>query len=269
VLRGKELCLPPLPESVIRIQRLLDSPECDLEKLATAIQLDPALSTKIVGISNSPFYMGMEAVHGVQDAMIRVGLRETRNIVFAITLRSKVFRAPGFERAIHHLWIHSLAASLSTQAVAAELAVDPDLGFMGGLIHDVGRAVVLSLAGDVTRRSRGVASPRPETVERVLERFHERLGARVANSWHLVPELASAIAWHHHPEGAPTSAALLARTLAIGDTMARHLMAHGSDSVAAKMRLEDLVASTSLDADDIQRLEIDVREELQNLNKSL
>ncbi len=217
--------LPPMPETALRLHRMIDSIDCDLRKLGAEIELDPALTTKLVGIANSPFYACMEPVHGVADALVRVGLRETRNIILAITMHSRVFRAPGFEREIRDLWHHGLAAAMAGQILAAESGFDPDLGFLAGLTHDVGRAVILAHAGRVYRVSRAKADlPRAALVP-VVDAFHAPFSGLVAASWRLVPEVVTALSFHHQPWDAPEPGRRLAHLVRAADCMAKVLLA--------------------------------------------
>ena len=149
----------PMPHAVLQVQRLIDSPDCQLEELARAIEQDPALATKIVGIANSPLYAGMQPIRTVQAAVLRIGLYETRNITMAIGLHSKVFRVRGLEGETARLWRHALAASIATRAIAAEVGLNLGLGYLGGLLHEVGSVAILTIVADVQCRSRGQFCP--------------------------------------------------------------------------------------------------------------
>lgn len=229
-LKSGGLQLPPMPQVVIRVQRLIDSGTSHLRDLAREVELDPALATKVVGIANSPFYAGLEPAQSARDAIIRIGLIETRNILMAIMLRSRVFRVPGFETLTQETWTHALAASVTARALAAQMGIDPDRAFLGGLVHDVGRAVILSLAGDVQRRSRGQVRPDPLALEQVMEALHPRLGAIVTDSWHLGDEIADAIAHHHDPASAEESVRPFASLLGVAGELAKQLVCAAEDS---------------------------------------
>ncbi len=103
-LRSGGLQLPPMPQVILRVHRLIDSGLFNVEDLAKGVELDPALATKMVGVANSPFYSGLEPAQSVRDAIVRIGMIETRNILMAILLRSRVFRVPGFEQLTQKMW---------------------------------------------------------------------------------------------------------------------------------------------------------------------
>ncbi len=212
--------LPPMPETALRVQRLMEDPDCGVPDLAAAVERDPALSSRILSVANGAFYRGLEPVHALEDAIVRMGLRDARNAVFAAALQARVFRAPGFEKEVEALWQHVQLCAAVAQELAAEAGEDPDLGFLGGLLHDVGRAVILSFAGDVRRRSRGRRKVRSATLERLLGSLHAALGARLAQGWALPAHLAEAIAVHHDPSESGPTCERLARVLALADRFA-------------------------------------------------
>lgn len=232
-----------MPQVVLRAQRLIDSPECSLAALGAEIGTDPALATKIIGIANSPFYAGMEPVDGVRDALTRLGLREARNILLAIGMRSRVFRVPGFDDSVHALWQHALASSLTTQALAAEVGCDPDRGFLAGLIHDIGRIAILTAAADLERATRDGSAARVAAIEGASAEFHARIGGVAAESWHLAPEVVAAITFQDRPERASDEPSrCFARVVRGGDLLARRLSDEPTEaelaSIAGPLGLE-------------------------------
>lgn len=204
--------LPPMPQAVLRARDLIDRPDCGVPELAREIECDPALAARLVSVANSPYYAGMEPVQSIADAVVRVGLRETRHILVAVAMRSKVFKVPGFEERIEGLWRHAVAASLCTQTLAAEAGRDPDPAFLAGLVHDVGRVSVLAALADLRRAHRGELEIEPESVDAVASAVHPALGAVIAASWSFTDDVVDAVARHHAAragEGVPDLAAVL------------------------------------------------------------
>jgi len=269
-LQAEGLKLPPMPGAVIRVQRLIDSPNCTVTDLGREIALDPALTTKVVGIANSPFYGGLEPVNAVRDALVRIGLRETRNIVLAITLRGKVFRVPGFEAEVQRLWKHSLATSIAAQEIAAEVGVDPDPAFIAGLVHDVGRIVILSLVVEGQRAAGGDRLTN-EALEELVGSLHARVGAHVADSWRLSDELSAAIAFHHDPAAAPDAAKLLTSALAAADVCAKRIESVGEVGADPALDAEwsDALARIGVGEERGAEIEAETREAFEQLAKSL
>ena len=221
-LRRRELTLPPMPRAVLRVQRLIDSGSCHMAQLGREVERDPALATRLVGIANSPFYSGLGSVQSVSDAVTRIGLGETRNIVLAVMLRSKVFRVPGRQAEIDRLWKHCVAASLAAQSLGAAAGVDPDGAFIAGLLHDLGRVVLLSLGGEIERATKGARLDAAST-RRLDALLHARLGAVTAESWRVASPLVQAIFHHHEPSRAADPDIALARVVHAADLLAHRI----------------------------------------------
>ena len=158
---------------------------------------------------------------------MRIGLTEPQNGVFAHPCRSKVFGIPGRTSDADALYDHVLAGACAARVVAEAVGVKPEDAFLAGLIQDIGRIVVHIIDADLRREAlscRGVFEFDPEVVDAMCDVFHADLGAHVADTWRLGPDGVQAITHHHHPESAPEAVRPLARSLRLGDLIARRLM---------------------------------------------
>ncbi len=274
-LRRNELRLPPMPQAVVRVQRKLDSGRCNIKELADEIELDPALATRLVGIANSPFYQGMDLVQSVSDAVVRIGLGETRNIVLAVALRLRVFRVPGMEVEIERLWAHSLAASVAAETLGAAVGEDPDACFLLGLVHDIGRVVLFSLIGEIERTAKSRQPMDGALLDRIDRSLHPQLGAAVAHAWGIDSELVDAIASHHRVAEELHSGSSLARVAHAADLLA-HRIQPPPDAAVPGGRCDTDEAAWSavldalgMDASDAQELERETAEALEARSKRL
>jgi HD-like signal output (HDOD) protein len=71
--------------------------------------------------------------------------------------------------------------------------------YLAGLLHNVGRLVVLHAAG----RSRRFGTPSPYLVREIMTVHQQALGMMVSRAWQLSNEVASGVAFHHCPEHCP------------------------------------------------------------------
>ncbi len=222
-LRADELRLPVLPDSVSRVMRSINKAEVDIGEVALLVALDPVLAVKIVGVANSAYCGGVEPVVSIRSALMRMGLQQARNVVVAVALRSSLFRAPGFESEAQAVWLHSLFSAFVTQALLSEVPPWQDTGFLLGLIHDVGRIVVLNFAAECHSGESRHSRLSPAVVEEVADLVHARLGALAVDSWGFSGEFTEVIANHHEPDSVKNHRIVLARALATGDILARRI----------------------------------------------
>ena len=223
---------PAMPDDVLRIQKLLAEPDCDVPDLAAAITRDPAIAGRFVGIANSPLYARADRVRTVDDAVVRIGLRQTAMIVMAIVAQTKIFRAFGYDHLARQVHRHCLAAAVAGQLFARRAHVIESHAFMGGLLHDIGRIWMLSIAGDVMRQSRGKQQVSDDTLEAVTAQFHAGFGALVVEDWGFEDVLVAALRFHHTPstpgytlEAIPEHARDLTHVLSAGELMSHAVTA--------------------------------------------
>lgn len=152
-LLREHLELPPLPVAAQRLLAMMDDDEVEIETLAEVIELDPALTARIIGLSRSAFFGDGSRIHSVRDAIVRVlGLNLVRSLALSMSL-SGVFstrRVPSFD--LQRYWCTALLtghlARLLTPYLAACSEIEPDSSYLAGLLHSIG---YLPMAGTVSR----------------------------------------------------------------------------------------------------------------------
>lgn len=225
-LRSRVAQLPPLPEVVLAMVATLDRGNARLGDLAELLQRDQALTARVLRLANSAFYGVPGRVASVHDAISLIGLRSLRSLVATAALTQHVSLPSGssFEPGV--FWRHTVAAAFAARFLAAAHALDEELAYTAGLLHDVGR---LALAAHFPQahtalvqaiRSAGHAG---RTLERqLLGTDHAEVGAIVAEHWHLPNPVVVVIARHHHPPETAESCTLV-DVIHIADAVAHAL----------------------------------------------
>ena len=89
--------LPSIPKVVQELLRDFDDPNVDAGKIAAKLQLDQALTAKVLRLANSSFYGGTRKVSSVNDAVVLLGVDSLRTMVAAGGVVA-AFKAPeGFD----------------------------------------------------------------------------------------------------------------------------------------------------------------------------
>ncbi len=219
--------LPAIPEDVVRVQRVLAAPDSSAGDLARAIKHDPAMATRFISVANSPLYRLGERTNTLEDAIVRVGMKQATALVLAIVSKAKMFRVADDQAMADQLHHHALAAGVAAKLIAQTPEVQRD-AFIGGMLHDLGRVFLITVAGDQFRTSRGASRPRHTFVEYLLDELHAGFSGLVAERWGFSQALVQALLHHHLPEegGAelvilvPSFAEDLTHTLACADLVA-------------------------------------------------
>lgn len=188
------------------------------------------MSTSLLKLVNSSFYGGASKISNLATAVTRLGMRDTRNLILAVGVRS-VFRNMPKDQADERdrLWRHS---SL-TAVLCGQINEKMGLGFNGeefaaGLAHDLGRIMLAVGFPDVfakLAKARFIDEGKLIVEEqRMLGFTHCDLGSWLANVWNLPGDLVDAIQYHHDPVSAGPHAVLSA-VVCIAEEMANHIEA--------------------------------------------
>lgn len=142
----KRLELPVLRDHVIRIRMAIRNPRADVQKISQLVMSDPVISAKLVQVSNSALFPSMKQLTTVRDAVTRIGLKMTDEIVLAQSLKS-IFhsRSPVINRRLKETYQHStLIASLSFCVAREYEQLNKEQAMLAGLLHDLGVIPILT-----------------------------------------------------------------------------------------------------------------------------
>ncbi|MCA1858039.1 HDOD domain-containing protein [Massilia oculi] len=196
--------LPSLPAVVMELLGSMEEEEADIATLARKLAKDPALTAKTLRLVNSPAFGLQVKATTIQQAMTFLGIQATRQLIMAAALTGcfPAGRCPGFND--QAFWRHSIATAACARALARRVRFNPDVAFTAGLLHDIGRLVLVTRFPE---RYQAVLSLRDKhdgeliDAERSLFGFdHVDAGVALAEHWRFADTMRQAIAFHHAPE---------------------------------------------------------------------
>jgi putative nucleotidyltransferase with HDIG domain len=221
-IHKNKLVLPAMPLAARQCIDMLNDPQNGMTKVAVAIGRDPIIAPQVIRRSKSAIYGRNAKVKTIEQAVARLGARPLRQLLIDLSAR-KLFesRNPAIRKATRNLWEHSQAVATLSRSLARRLRdVDPEVAYLSGLLHDVGKPVAAALLLDTER---SVDAPPAEWLASgawlgVVNECHREVGVALARSWELPEEILLAIARcdRYSPEGpsSPTSVVCLANALA-------------------------------------------------------
>jgi HD-like signal output (HDOD) protein len=220
--------VPTLPTAATRALAIVNDPNCSIRDFSKIIETDPALGTSLLKLVNSSFYSGGTKISDIHNAIVRLGLRETQNLILAVSVRS-VFRwmPKGQEAERDRLWRHSSLTGVLSRQINEKLG----FGFKGeefsaGLSHDLGRIMLAVGYPDVFCKLANQKTTDENHLLRLememLGFTHPELGAWLTTMWNLPDELTEAILYHHDPAKAPRHA-VLAATVSLAEELANFM----------------------------------------------
>ncbi|NDF13852.1 HDOD domain-containing protein [bacterium] len=196
--------LPVLPQVAMRVTERMQSSTATLPEIAELIKSDVGLSTKVLRLANSSYYSIPGGVTEVSKALQFLGFTTIAQIV----LTSSVFGAfqsqgtAGFP--LSRFWLHCFAVGLLAEMTSKNLKLgNPSEAFVGGLLHDIGKLILLELAPEQLQKTlRHSLENKISFIEAETAlgfHNHVQLGVEIARHWKLPSSIQNAIASHHIP----------------------------------------------------------------------
>jgi HD-like signal output (HDOD) protein len=222
-MADESLELPPPPQVVTEVMRLTrgegaasDTSDASTTELASLIQRDMALAGQVMRVANSAVYARRSPVVTLPQAIAWLGIREIRNIAFAVALKGQVFASAYFCNEVTDLWRESVITALFAQEIARLKRRNVESAYLCGLLHRAGMAVILNRVGATVLKLR--LTPDPGHVLQLAARHEARVGTLLSIAWQLPPSVSAAIShWRDPP------AAELSRTEVMEVALARQI----------------------------------------------
>lgn len=200
--------LPSLPHIYLELLHELQSSDGSLKRVGSLIEQDIAMSVKVLKLVNSAFFGLPNHVSSPSQAVSLLGLDTIQSLVLMVGIFSQ-FEETFFRTqrsSLEQLQKHSLGTAVFAQALAKHEGLTKrgvDEAFIAGLLHDVGKLVLLAnLPNQCTRVSQLIRENHvaPAVAEvSVLGATHAEVGAYLLGLWGFTDPIVEAGAFHHSP----------------------------------------------------------------------
>lgn len=178
--------LPVLPNIGMEIQQMAKRDDVSFNEIVAKITLDPSLSARILEVANSPLYSRSKPATSIESAVTRVGIHETLNIIQAVVAES-TFKTDDktLKMLVSRLWMHSLTVAYSNEILAKALCIEESQDFfMMGLLHDVGKQLIIHLIEQAVRRGMWQREDfDEELILKVFDAHHNKIGLQLMQKW--------------------------------------------------------------------------------------
>lgn len=203
--------LPTIPAIAHEILNLIGDDKVSVNKIESIVENDPAISGKILSVANSAFFGSRQAIKTLDNAIMRIGFNNVKNIALGISIMTVFDEGKGpkvldYQRIFNH--------SVSVGFIAKRISDELKLGtseeiFLNGILHDVGFLVLSRYFDDSYKdvlESMNNGQTLLEAEKSVLEFDHAELGVWLAKQWQLPNNIKDTIEFHHTPSHATRSA---------------------------------------------------------------
>lgn len=199
--------LPPMPSIAQEILIASNDDTSDLDDIAKIIKKDPALTARIIGMSNSAFFGFGRKVTTLEQAVINVlGLDLVKG--FALTLAmSSVFnpeKCRNFE--LKKYWMSAFLTAEIASGFAIKIntkaPLDPNQVYLYGLLHNIGILVLVDRFPNIMSELFSTAKQNQDTrlidyEKDTIDFNHHEAGAWLGHKWKLPFEIIDVIEHHY------------------------------------------------------------------------
>jgi putative nucleotidyltransferase with HDIG domain len=197
---------PAVPAVYSEVLKALDLPGVTKSQVGEIIAGDAALTSEILGLTNSA-YLGLPSdITNPVEAVESLGLDTVKALVMALRFLAEHSQLNRCYLSLEKLWQHStnvarLARDLmlfetKDRVLAAEALV-------AGLLHDLGKVVLASNFDDMYGRVHSLARKQPVALwdieKEMFGASHGEIGACLVGMWNMPSSVVEAAAFHHEP----------------------------------------------------------------------
>lgn len=199
--------LPPIPDVMVQIAQKIDNHTISIDEIIECIT-DQILVSKILRICNSPYYGHLGHISTLKAAVVFIGLKSLMSI---ITVHAMSSFSPRNAKEIKKVLQHCLVCGMIARQITRDMGGNYELAFMCGLLHDIGKTILLDMLGDYMLL--------PEARDQLIEENHAEVGYLLAQKWNFGDDIKEVIRYHHSPEQA-VGYASLAEVVSLSNAMA-------------------------------------------------
>ncbi len=199
--------LQPFPAVATRVMGLISDERTGAQELARVVSTDQAMTAKLLKLCNSAEAGYAHRVGTVREAVVVLGFKQVRQIAFVTSVISNFRLKRGTQEwfDIDRFWLHNIEVAVAAENVARHShAWAPDEAFTTGVLHDIGRLVLVQAFPQechdawLLETTRGMSQRESEI--RMIGYAHDTVGGALAREWKFPPEIATAIREHHSNE---------------------------------------------------------------------
>lgn len=192
-----KLALPKLPSTHATLLHLTGGEDLSTKLVVEAVERDPMLAAEVLKAANSAMNAAAEPARTVAAAVIRLGVRQLRTLLWSLTVKATAPDDAEFSAYALESWRQSAAMARMARVFHLQVGQPPEQIHTAVLLADVGKVALLATLRRELERTRSNVVPGPALIGCLFREEHEAAGAALARNWRLPDEVAANCACHH------------------------------------------------------------------------
>jgi HD-like signal output (HDOD) protein len=184
------LQLPSLPDIALKVKNAAANPDVSIDDVSHIVEADPTIAARLIQVASSAGYRGLTPVRSIRDAIMRIGLVATRNLVIGLSMK-QLFKTenPMLLDRMHELYEHSVEVAAISFALGHRAKhAQEDYLLLAGLVHDIGVIPILAYID-----STGLVVESPSDLESIINKLRGVVGSMVIRHWEMPAELVTVV----------------------------------------------------------------------------
>nr|MDP2192604.1 HDOD domain-containing protein [Rhodoferax sp.] len=200
-LLASQFELPSIPKVLALLLSELERDEPDLRKITQLVSTDPALTTRLLKLSNSGFFKLSGKINSVPEALAILGLGQVRAMAAKAASGTSFRAVPGIN--LQQFWAYSLNVAKLSRSLAGVVRQNQQAAFTCGLIHAVGElAMHIGMPEEMAALDREVPPFDVRRAQAETSSFgfcYAQVGAGFAGQWQFPPPIVEALEYQDAP----------------------------------------------------------------------
>lgn len=259
--------LPALPASTGKLLELARDPEADFKEIAGVIELDPTLTARVLRAANSALYGVPRRIQTLHQATVLLGRDTIVNLSLSISVMSMQANFERHQWPFEHVqfWRHSFAVASLARRMALHIPdVNPDEAYVAGLIHDIGKLVMLDHFGEVYSQivmaAQDGLKPLFMLEREIVDMDHATVGHALCLHWKIPPSITRAVAEHHDDDD--SASLTVADVVRNANDIAKAAQIGNSGSQFAELRNSPVLPARTIGPERLRKMVVALPEDI-------
>lgn len=200
--------IPAFPPIALAVLEMTSQVDVTMRQLAKVIRSDAVFSSQVLRLANSALLDCPERISSLSRALSTLGLERLEALAVTVATSNYVKKTLGIEE-LRRCWRHTLACAILCRELARAASLSGELGYMLGLLHDIGRlGLLVTYPNDYAQMLRDADRDPQSLLDKEQQLFgmdHCEAGRTLAQLWNLPEEFPLILGRHHDP---PSGASL-------------------------------------------------------------
>ena len=266
LISSGEFQLPPVPQLAVRLQMALEDDGTDSRQVADLIRTEPAIAASLLRTANSAAFGGLKPISDLSQAVARLGLKQVQTVVTALLVQGQ-FEAnrQSNQKVLETLWNHAIASATVARDLAGREGYPTEEAFMAGLLHGIGRLIVLRALDRLTQLDPDLR-PTETAIDELVEALQYQLGYSTLQSWNFSEDACEA-ARAMDPDAGPPDKVII-RIVQAADHIARKLGMHPHPEPDLNLMDQDAIEALEISDVEMAALMVDLEDEIDEITSA-